>query len=424
MRILMLAQFYPPTIGGEEHQVRHLSLELAKRGHEVAVATFWRQGLAERETDGGVQIYRIPSTVQRMAGLFSDSERRHAPPFPDPEATVALSKVMREYRPDIVHAHNWLVHSFLPLKAWSGARLILALHDYSLACTQKRLMYRGMPCSGPSAKKCFDCASVHYGAVKGVTSVLGHRAMQSVERKTVDLFLPVSQAVAVGNGLVASHAPFQVVPNFLPDDLNVHRYDAQSFLDQLPQEDFLLFVGDLGHDKGLNVLLKAYAGLVDAPPLVLIGRAYGDTPTEFPPNVHVFKSWPHYAVMQAWRRSLLALAPSIWPEPFGLVVIEAMANGRPVIASRTGGLTDIVVDGETGLLVIPNDVASLRQAIARLLAEPALRTAMGQAGKRRFALYQASSVVPLVEQVYQKLMHTDSYRQAIPNTRGWASNDG
>lgn len=423
MRILMLAQFYPPTLGGEEHQVRHLSRELARRDHAVAVATFWRKGLPEFEVDSGVEIYRIPSTVQRMAGLFSDSERRHAPPFPDPEAMLALGKLITHYQPDIVHAHNWLVHSFLPLKFWSGAKLILTLHDYSLLCTQKRLMYRGVPCAGPALNQCLACACSHYGATKGIASVLGHWAMQAVERKTVDLFLPVSQAVAVGNGLLAHETPYQVVPNFLPDDLNLRQTDASNFLDQLPKEDFLLFVGDLGHDKGLNVLLKAYAGLSTAPPLVLIGRAYGDTPTQFPANVHVFKSWPHYAVMQAWQRSLIALAPSVWPEPFGLVVIEAMANARPVIASRTGGLVDIVVDEETGLLVPAGDVASLRQALVRLLADPTLRTRLGEAGKRRFSQFQASHVVPMVEQIYQNLLRSDTYQQSIPGPKEWASTD-
>src|SRR5438309_480166 len=84
MRILMLSQFYPPVIGGEEQAVQTLGAELVSRGHDVAVVTLWRQGLAEFELDRGMRVYRIRSSMLRMPGLFSDSGRPYAPPFPDP----------------------------------------------------------------------------------------------------------------------------------------------------------------------------------------------------------------------------------------------------------------------------------------------------------------------------------------------------
>ncbi|HOQ89417.1 MAG TPA: glycosyltransferase, partial [Candidatus Hydrogenedentes bacterium] len=70
-------------------------------------------------------------------------------------------------------------------------------------------------------------------------------------------------------------------------------------------------------------------------------------------------------------------------EPFGLVAVEAMAAGKPVVASRSGGLADIIVDGETGLLVPPGDPRCLAEAIARLLSDPNIRNSMGIAGRQR-----------------------------------------
>src|SRR5579859_1811274 len=147
MRILMLAQFYPPTIGGEERHVRNLSVELVARGHDVSLATLWHQGLAEYEIDQGVRIYRIRASVQRLALLFREQSRQYAPPFPDPEALMALQRIVQRERPEIVHAHNWIVHSFLPLKRWSKARLVMTLHDYSLLCVQKRMTHQNAICS-------------------------------------------------------------------------------------------------------------------------------------------------------------------------------------------------------------------------------------------------------------------------------------
>jgi glycosyltransferase involved in cell wall biosynthesis len=409
MRILMVTDFYQPFLGGVEQHVRSLSAELVARGHEVAVATLWSEGLTEFEIDLGVRVYRIHSTTQRATRLFSHPGRRWAPPFPDPEVLWNLRHVVKREQPDIVHGHDWLARSFLPLKAWSGAKFVMSLHYYTLSCAKKSLMYHGAPCSGPGFIKCLECGADHYGALKGVPIVLGNGAMTAAEQVAVDMFLPVSQATAVGNGLVGSQLPFQVIPNFVPDDVRIPRGTAESYLAQLPSDGYLVFVGDLRRFKGINVLLRAYAGLTNAPPLVLIGKVWEETPTDFPPNVVVLKNWPNHAIMEAWRRSMVALVPSIWPEPFGIVVIEAMASGRPVIASHIGGIPDIVVDGETGLLVPPGDSEALRSAIQHLLADPELRERMGQAAKRKASEFQASAVVPHIEQVYSELLPSEKH---------------
>lgn len=405
MRILMLTQFYLPVIGGEERFVHDFSVALAQRGHDVAVATQWQPGQPEFDVIDGVRVYRIRGSMQRLEFLFSEPGRRHVPPIPDPELVAGLRRVIAEEKPAIVHAHNWLLHSFLPLKAWSGARLVVTLHDYSMACATKRFMYQGEPCSGPGPRKCLSCAAAHYGPAKGLVTVLGNWTMSAAERVLVDMFLPESRAVAAGNGLVGSKLPWQVMPVFAADDIGEPREGFDSYLAELPPE-YLLFVGDLSRDKGLLVLLEAYRRLADAPPLVLIGRSVPETPIELPPNVIRLGKMPHAAVMEAWRGSTLALIPSVWPEPFGLVVLEAMATARPVIASRIGGIADLVVDGETGLLVTPGDVAALGAALQSLLDDGALRERMGQAGKRRVTQFQAHSVVPRYEQVYHELLRS------------------
>ena len=107
--------------------------------------------------------------------------------------------------------------------------------------------------------------------------------------------------------------------------------------------------------------------------------------------------------MQAWNRCMLGLVPSTWSDPCPTVAMEAMAMSRPLIATRMGGLTDLVVDGENGLLVPPDDVEALRQAMAALLSNPARCEQMGQAGKRRLAAFQASHVVQRLEELYVEL---------------------
>ena len=405
MRIMMITYGYPPVIGGAEQHIRNLSAELVARGHEISVVTLWHEGLPEFEIDQGVRVYRIRGTVHRIAKLiFREPGRVYAPPFPDPEMTIAIWNIVRKERPEIVHAHNWLLHSFLPLKSISSAKVVESLHSYGLVCAKWNLLYKdeGL-CAGPGFLKCLDCAREQYGS-KTLITVAGRRLTQFSEHNKTDRFLPVSPAVADGNALSNGHFPVEVLPNFIPDDVAARRNDDAACLDDLPDEDFILFVGALTAKKGIYVLLDAYTRLDAPPPLVLIGSTWRDTPSDFPDNVTVLRNWSHDAVMSAWKRCIIGVTPSIWPEPSPTVVIEAMAMGRPVIGSRIGGITQQIIDGETGYLVSPGNVDELRQALERLLTNTDSRERMGQAAKEKVKEFFASSVVTRVEEIYGEVL--------------------
>ncbi len=201
MRVLMIAQFYAPVVGGEERMVEELARALTARGHEVAVATLRSPGLPDVEVRDGVRIHRLPGLAARLPLLFSDGERRHAPPAPDPETVRALAQVVRAERPDVVHGHNWLAHAYLPLRARTPAAYVLSLHDYSLVCATKRLVRRGEPCSGPGLEKCVRCASAQYGPLVGPPTAGLTRVMGQAQRRAADVLLPVSDAVAEACGL-------------------------------------------------------------------------------------------------------------------------------------------------------------------------------------------------------------------------------
>jgi glycosyltransferase involved in cell wall biosynthesis/GT2 family glycosyltransferase len=410
IRILLLTQFfYPPTVGGEERHIADLSLELAARGHDVSVVTLWQRDLPEFEIDRGVRIHRIRGMMQRMNMLFSENDRQYAPPFPDPEVLWKLRRIIQEERPEIIHAHNWLVHSFTPLKQWSKVKLVVSLHDYSLVCVQKRLMRHNECCTGPGLMKCMECATRFYGAVKGPPSTLANFFWGEKERQVVDMFLPVSQAVVDGTRLDKHKVPYRIIPNFLPEQIDTVCDDAHPLLAQLPQGDFMLFVGDVTLDKGAETLLQAYTEMDTQVPLVLIGRSFltGTARSTLPPNVLLMGRWPHDVVMAAWSRCSIGLVPSIVAETFGIVALEAMYMSKPVIAARSGGLIDVVIDGVTGFLVPPGDPGALRQAMQRLLDDPIQRARMGAAAKQQSMKFQAQSVIPRIEQVYRELLGKD-----------------
>jgi glycosyltransferase involved in cell wall biosynthesis len=413
MRILMLTQSYPPIVGGEERAVEDLSVELADRGHEVAVATL-RQPGGEPRRSTGVRVHAMRSTVYRLRGFYGDPKRRHAPPAPDPETVFDLRRVLQRERPEIVHAHNWLIHSYLPLDRSSDIALVLSLHDYGSLCATKRLMRQGVPCSGPALAKCLRCASDVRGPAMGVATVLGTRLGRARLSRHVDLFMPVSRAVGelcrLGPGEACA-----VVPNLFR-----HRVASTPSGDprlmRLPEEPFLLFFGDASTDKGADLLAAAHARMETPPPLVFLGRpmlaGLGDRP-----GVTALGPLPHPLAMEAVARCLLAVVPSVWPEPFGLVALEAAAAGKAVVAADTGGLRDIVLDGETGLLVRPGDGAALQHALERLLGDAPLRERMGEAAVARARRFSAEAVAPAVEAAYRSAIERRRSRVQIGGRR-------
>ncbi len=406
----MLAQTYSPVVGGEERLVEDLSGQLARRGHEVSVATL-RQPIGEppQSGDSGVRVHQLGSSVHSIPGVPVLDEARYAAPLPDPKTTAELRRLVRRERPDVVHAHNWLVNSFLPLARGSAAPLVLSLHDYGLVCPTKRLFYKGAVCSGPAPLKCLGHAFEYYGAGKGTMVALGTRLSEPWVRRRVDLFLSISSAVEE-LCRVEAEGPHRIIPDFV-GDLPAAPADAAGRLSMLPDEPFILYFGDVAEDKGAGNLIAAYRELDDPPPLVLIGRRKLDG-LEGEPGIIAPGRLPHALAVEALRRSLFSVAPSIWAEPFGIVALEAAAAGKPIVASDIGGLRDIVADGETGLLVAAGDREALRAALQRMLADGAMRARMGEAAVQRAKLFSAEAVVPQFERAYQEAIDARLKRRA------------
>lgn len=129
-----------------------------------------------------------------------------------------------------------------------------------------------------------------------------------------------------------------------------------------------------------------------------------DSPLSLPGVV--FRGWFDKNSIRDFYRSIdICLIPSVWPEPFGIVALEAMCSGRPVIASRVAGLMEIITDTETGLLVAPQSAVEIADAVERYLGDPGLTARIvGQAARAARDLYDWDSIVetryvPLLENI-------------------------
>ncbi|GIE93226.1 glycosyltransferase family 4 protein [Paractinoplanes rishiriensis] len=406
MRILHLANLYAPVIGGLERSIATSSEELVRRGHDVTVLTLATPRTAAEENRNGVRVVRVRSLATALLpGMNQDPGKPFHPTAPDPLTTAAIRRELRAGRYDVVHSHDWLMYSYLPLRfGRDGLPHVHTAHDFGLTCVKKTFARDGRTCAGPRLAKCLPCAGGQYGRPKAAALAA---ALRSHRHRGIDALTAISPSVAaaLGQARLPAGLPVRVVSSLVPDGLDeLARNTARPAW--LPDRPYLLFVGALGPHKGVDVLFEAYRRLVagwqaaePAPRLVCIGTPRPDTPP-IPPGVLVRHNVPHAEVMAAWHGAAAGIVPSI-AEAMGQVAVEALLARTPLIASRTGGLADMIRDGESGLHVPAGHVDSLVAALHRVLTEPGLADRLRSAGYRRGLDYTAARVVPQIEEVYR-----------------------
>lgn len=358
MRILLLSREYPPHVyGGAGVVVDHLSRALARRG-PVEVRCFGDQAVAG--PDLSVRGY---APWDRLAG---GPEAAYAPAL---EAlSVGLAMARDPVAADVVHTHTWYVGL--------GGMLVQAIHDVPLVVTLH------------SMEPLRPWKADQLGTGYQVSSWAERLAVERAER--------VIAVSAQMRGDILTH--FRVDPERV---VVIHNgVDAEAFRrterrEALARhgvrEPYVLFVGRISEQKGIFPLLEATRALPEDVSLVLCASS-PDTPELLArleaavagrPRVHWINAMlPVPEVVELYSHAAVFVCPSIY-EPFGLINLEAMACGTPVVASRVGGIPEVVVDGETGWLVPPGDEAALARALRDALADPARARRMGEAGRRR-----------------------------------------
>jgi glycosyltransferase involved in cell wall biosynthesis len=400
MRLLIVSDHYPPFIGGAQLQTHALAQRMRERGHVVTVATVWQPDLPQTEDDHGVDVRRI----RQLRSLGRPRTRLYQPPFPDPLSVFELRKLIRALQPDVIHSAGWFSFSVAAAVGRDRVPLLVSARDYGFSCAVTTLMRRGAICSGPGPAKCVACAVRDYGTPKGSLAAAGVRVSGRLLRSRVSAIHSVSRFVEeiMERDFLRDRAPDvsrHVIPSF---NVGAPRPQDAEALRPLPDEPFILFVGALRKVKGVEVLIEAHKRLRAAPPLVLIGTVERDTPP-LPEDITVIPGMPRWAVLEAWDRSIFGVMPSVWPEPFGNVMHEAMSRGKAVIGTLPGGHGDIVEDGEHGLLVPSGDVGALAAAMQRLLDDDQLRRRLGAAGRQRSEAFGEQGAVEKFERLYREL---------------------
>ena len=384
MRVLLVTDFFPPVRGGLETHVDDLAAELADRGHEVHVATLTPDPMPSSPK---VDVHVVTTALSRVI-RHERADRPFHPPLPDPRARRELRALIRGLRPDIVHAHSWLGVS-LPRR--DRPPTVFTAHDYALVCQLHTLLRTtGERCSGPAVGKCVACGARRYGAVRSAAlatgTPIGRRLLPA------DRVLTLSEYVAARIRPYLS-TPVEVAGGFVRDV----EVDTDVALPALPSAPYVLYAGDPGAHKGLDGLLDVWtADAVPAPLVVATTKPLARPVTGDVTVVTLTRE----QLAVARRRAAVAVVPSLWDEPYGMVAVEALTSGVPVVASNVGALPELVTDGVDGLLIPPGDRDALVSAIRGLVEDEPRRQRFAAAAKDSARRFAAASVVPRIEAAY------------------------
>ncbi len=405
MKILIASDVYPPHLSGGAKHVQYLSQELNRRGHQVIVCTTALDDKYTCDKENGIKVHWLPGLFPRFRFLYRSSDR-FPPPISDSIMVKQLQKIVLREKPDIVHTYSWIVQSIIPALKSFNIPLILSVQDYRAICPAAGMVEKAAVCGMSLGRHCMACSRYVYGfgpmgMLKSAAVYFATKVNKSSLRNSINKFVACSVYVKQAHmqALGLQEADIIVIPHFFGGDI----IKQEERVAGLP-EDFILFVGRLSPEKGVDILINAYHQLNTETKLVLIvaNPRYHYENTE---NLIVIEDAPHPLVMQAYKSCRFAVFPSIWPEPYGLVTLEAMSQKKAIITSNMGGFTDIVVDGKTGFLVSPHDVKAISQAMKYLLDNPETTIKMGQEGYKRWReLFTPEVVVPRMESLYKSLL--------------------
>jgi len=376
MKILAVNKFYYRRAGAETAFFDTADL-LRSHGHSVvpwamhhpenAASPYSGDFVSRKEFEGP----NTPAKALRAAGhlLFSFEARR------------SLERLIVREKPDIAHLHN-IYHHLSPSilgSLWKHRiPTVLTLHDFKVVCPAYTLFSKGRPCercrngrySNAVLRRCGK-GSLAKSVLLAAEAYLHGPVLHSYGH--VDLFLSPSRFLMDEVRKMGFAGRIVHLPNvFLADRIRPSRSAAGRRI---------VFAGRLAPEKGVETLLEAVGGLsaevriIGSGPSLAALKRISERQTlssiSFPGHL------PFPRLVDEIRDSLFVVCPSEWYENLPYAVLEAFAAGKPVVASRIGGLPEIVREGETGLLFEPGDAAGLRRQMRRLLDDPGEAERMG-----------------------------------------------
>jgi len=392
MKILMLSDYFPPHVGGGvEKVVYELSRRLVGRGIEVIVVTLNTDGAEGFEVLDGIKVYRC-MTLNLTAELGAQLSL-------SPSAPLRFLEVCRKEEPDIVHANNRFFFTTLCAAALKGLvhRPLITTFHLGPIFFERRLLNTAIRAYEGTACK----------LIVGLSDMI-IAVSKAVKAQAVLLGAEPSDVAVIPNGVDSS----EFKPGGTRDPKGPKR---------------IACVGRLIHNKGVQFLVEAAPLVLASHPdveFVIVGegpmREHLVRMTEKLGVKHAFRFVGKVpSVADVLRECHLFVRPSL-TEGMPLTVLEAMACGLPVVASSISGTPEVVLDGETGMLVEAGNVGQLADAITKLLSDESYAMKIGYNALRLVKEhYSWDNTAELTLRVYEEVLAAEkgSHVRSISSTK-------
>lgn len=374
----MMVNNYHYRRGGAETVMLGEIAELSTAGHEVH--SFSAQHEAN---EPAVLQHHFPNVPDHNTKDWAARVRQYPRFVSNGAVRAAFCNALAEVRPDVIHFHNVygrLTPAVIDAARKCGIPSVYTAHDYKLICPTYLRLREGLPCDACSYRTywpsfmgaCHQHGRTHsilYGLEASINTWLGrYDSLEAVLCPSI--FMMESLAAAGFPACKLRH-----VPNFLPDHTG-----SESPCDG----EYVLYMGRLSHEKGVATLLEAMRGVNY--PLLIAGSGPEEGALRMlagrrNQNVTFLGHCGADQVKAITARSLFVVVPSEWYENQPMVILEAFAAGKAVIAARIGGIPELVLPGQTGLLFEPGNAAALRQKLEWCLQHPYEIMQMGVRGR-------------------------------------------
>jgi glycosyltransferase involved in cell wall biosynthesis len=297
------------------------------------------------------------------------------------EAVHRVSELIDKEKPDILHCHNiyhQLTPSIMKTAKKMGVKVVLTLHDYKVVCPVYTRLQNG--------KSCSDCLQGDF------FNVVRHRCADGSFAKSILLYIE-----AITQRLMGSYdvVDMVIVPSrFMAESVTQWRFpkdkinllyngvDCQGEGFPIKDDGYILFLGRLSQEKGLMTLGSAQVGTDIRVVVAGTGPLEGLIREKFP-GLELVGHQDGENLKKLIRQAAAIVVPSEWYENCPMSILEGMSFGKPIIASRIGGIPELISDGETGLLFEPGNTKQLRSAMKWILADKDRLRSFGNAARQR-----------------------------------------
>lgn len=419
--ICLVNEYFPPFApGGAEWSVEMLARTLARNGHRVVVVTP-NYGAASREDRDGVRVVRFPFPLKLSPGRTPVSAKWLANPLFYAYAAFAIARVARREGATVLHVQN--KHTLIPgviAARLLGVPVFLTIRDGSLINAAPLCLHHGdrMPPDCGIRKLWRECSEEYFrlyvrdprrrlrSKLAFLYFWLDSRLKQRFLRR-VDGVIGVSQGILSiyrRSGLLDGVRTIDTVYNIPPLPAAPGRSAPAALRRRLQIEGrpVVLFVGKFSPGKGAADLVAASAEVIRKVPTAIFLFVGEGSLGPVGSHIRVLGPLPNDQVLALYEVADVVVVPSVIPDALSRVILEAMATGRPVVATRVGGTPELVIDGKTGLLVDRHAPAELADAIVRILDDPALGARLGRGAREHLAeRFAATETVEQLLGIYQ-----------------------